>query len=259
VSGPGGTDTLNLFGYITVSNALPPVITAGLTVTSALLQVGSVAVVVAGDTNVFSVEATDPDPLSYQWSFGDSVTNAWSPSSAAEHAYADCGSYDAGVTVSNECAATTSNFTVAVACQLSITKLQAKLNFARTNADICIVQGRFDLPAECSFSNKLATLDIGGAKLSFALDSKGRGRNGLSTFSKPTYNKKTGRWTLKATLKNGSWQTAWAGYSMINSNIPRPGVLVSELPVIFVLDTEAFVGTTNLHYTATQGKSGTAK
>jgi hypothetical protein len=90
------------------------------------------------------------------------------------------------------------------------------------------------------------------------LDSKGRGRNGLSTFSKPTYNKKTGRWTLKATLKNGSWQTEWADYSMINSNIPRP-VLVTNLPVIFVLDAEAFMGTTNLHYTATQGKSGTAK
>ena len=253
------TVDISAAGYVKLTaKAPPPVITTGLTVTNALLQVGSVAVVVAGDTNVFSVEATDPDPLSYQWSFGDGVTNAWSASSAAEHAYTNCGPYDASVTVSNEWAATSSNFTVAVACQLDITKLQAKLNFARTNADSCTVQGRFDLPAKCSFSNKLATLDIGGAKLSFGLDSKGRGRNGLSTFSKPTYNKKTGRWTLKATLKNGSWQTAWADYSMINSNIPRP-VVVTNFPVILVLDTEAFMGTTNLHYTATQGKSGTAK
>ena len=95
--------------------------------------------------------------------------------------------------------------------------------------------------------------------MSFTLGSKGSGRNGLSTFSKPTYNKKTGLWTFNATLKNGSWQTPWADYSMINSNIPKPGVLVTNFPVILLLDTEAFMGTTNLHYTAKQGKSGTAK
>ena len=66
-------------------------------------------------------------------------------------------------------------------------------------------------------------------------------------------------WMLKATLKNGSWQRPWAEYSMINSNIPKPGVLVPDLPAIFLLDTEAFMGTTNLHYTATQNKTGTAK
>jgi pectate lyase len=263
VSGPAGTNTLNRIGYITVTNALPPVITAGLTVTNAPLQVGSVAVVVAGDTNVFSVVATNLEPgtLSYQWSFGDGVTNAWSSSGTAEHAYSttNCGPYVASVTVSNGQASISSNFTVTVACQLNITKLQPKLNFAKTNADRCTVRGAFDLPAGYSFSNKLATLDIGGAEVSFTLDSKGRGRNGLSTFSKPTYNRKTSLWTLNATLKNGSWRTPWAAYSMINSNIPKPGALVTNMPVIFLLDTEAFMGTTNLHYTAKQGKSGTAK
>jgi hypothetical protein len=46
---------------------------------------------------------------------------------------------------------------------------------------------------------------------------------------------------------------------MINSNISKPPVLVSDLPVILLLDGEAFMATTNLHYTAKQGKSGTAK
>jgi T5SS/PEP-CTERM-associated repeat protein/autotransporter-associated beta strand protein len=268
-----GTTPTSSFGYAIDTNTagvvkldviLPPVITAGLTVTNGVLQVGSVAVVVAGDTNVFSVGATDPHPLSYQWSFGDGTTNAWSPSSTAEHAYTtNCGPYDASVTVSNGWAATSSNLTVSVACQLNITKLQATLNFAKTNADRCTVKGAFDPPADYtnaySFAGKLATLDIGGADVSFTLGSKGSGRNGLSTFSKPTYNKKTGLWTFNATLKNGSWRTPWAAYSMINSNIPKPGALVTNLPVIFLLDTEAFMGTTNLHYTAKQGKSGTAK
>jgi hypothetical protein len=34
---------------------------------------------------------------------------------------------------------------------------------------------------------------------------------------------------------------------------------VSDLPVILLLNTEAFMATTNLHYTATQDKSGAAK
>ena len=163
------------------------------------------------------------------------------------------------MTVTDGQASTSSNFTVTVACQLNITKLQAKLNFAKANADSCTVKGTFDLPADYSFADKLATLEVGDVEVSFTLGSKGSGRTGLSTFKKPTYNKKTGLWMFSATLKNGSWQTAWAEYSMINSNIPKPGVPVTDLPVIFVLDTEAFMGTTNLHYTAKQGKSGTAK
>ena len=75
----------------------------------------------------------------------------------------------------------------------------------------------------------------------------------------PTFNKKAGKWKLNASFKNGFWQTDWANYSMVNSNISKPPVLVSDLPVILLLDNEVFMATTNLHYTAKQGKSGTAK
>jgi len=93
VFGPVGTNTLSRLSYITIGNA-PPVITAGATVSNAALQVGNVIVVVAGDTNTFNVGATDPEgnPLNYQWSFGDGVTNAWSPSNTVDHAYTtNCG------------------------------------------------------------------------------------------------------------------------------------------------------------------------
>ena len=261
VIGPLGTDTLSQAGYIRVTHPLP-VINGGLSVTNAALQIGNVAVVVAGDTNVFTVGATDTNGflLSYQWLFGDGTTNDWSSTNTAEHAYTtNCGPYNASVTISNGETMVTSNFTIVVACQLNNFKVRPKLNFAKTNADSCAVKGAFDLPADYSFTNKLATLDIGGAEVSFTLPSKGSARNGRSTFSKPKYSKKTGLWTFKATLKNGSWRTPWADYSMINSNILKPGALVSDLPVILLLDTEAFMGTTNLHYTAKQGKSGTAK
>ena len=241
-----------------------PVIVSAPVVTNALLQVGGVAVVLAGDTNVFNVGATnlDSSPLSYQWSFGDGVTNAWSSWSTAEHAYStnNCVPYAARVTVSNGQVAISSNLTVTVACQLNITKLQLKLNFAKTNADSCTVKGWFE-PSDANYrlSNRLATLDIGGAEVSFSLGSKGSGRNDLSMFRKPTYHRGHTNWTVRATFRNGSWQTPWADYGMISSNIPESGVLVTNFPVILILDTEAFVGTTNLQYTAKSGKTGTAR
>jgi T5SS/PEP-CTERM-associated repeat protein len=257
------TVDISTTGYVKLTAEPPPapVITTGLTVTNAVLQVGNVAVVVAGDTNVFSVVATNlgPSTLSYQWSFGDGVTNAWSSSGAAEHAYTNCGPYTASVTISNGWAVTTSNFTVTVACELDIASLRPKLNFAKTNADSCTVKGGFDLPSDYDFAGKLATLDIGGTNVSFTLDNKGKWHDSLSTFNKPTYKKKTGLWTLNAKLKNGSLQSSWAMYGMTNSTILKPGVLVTNFPVILLLDTEAFMGTTNLHYTAKHDKSGSAK
>jgi len=251
-----------VFSSGSASTNLPPVITAGPTVTNAALQVGNVAVVVAGDTNVFSVAATDPNnnPLSYQWSFGDGVTSAWSPSDAVEHVYTtNCGPYTASITISNGSASVTSNFTIVVACQLNVTKLAPKLNFAKTNSDSCTITGTFDLPANTSFTGMVATVDIGGGSLTFTLPGKGTALNGRSRFNKPTFNKRTGLWTLNATFNNGFWQTDWANYGMTNATILKPGALVSDLPVILLLDTEAFMATTNLHYTAKQGKSGSAK
>jgi PKD repeat protein len=261
VTGPAGTKTLTYTGYITITPA-PPMITTGVTAANAALQVGNLILVVAGDTNLFSVGATDSGggTLGYQWSFGDGVTNAWSATNTVAHAYTtNCGPYTASVTISNGSASVTSNFTVAVACQLHLFKLAPKLNFTKTNADSCTVVGAFEPPAGVNFAGKLATLNIGGAQLSFTLPARGRALNGLSSFTTPSLNKRTGLWSLKATFKNGSWQAPWANYSMIDSNIPKPGLLVNDLPVILVLDTEAFMATTNLHYSAIQGKSGTAK
>jgi hypothetical protein len=240
----------------------PPQITAGLSVTNALLQVGTTAVVLVDETNVFSVSATDidGDSLGYQWVFGDGdSTNT--AIDTVEHAYTnECGPYHASVTVSDGQASTNSDLVVTAACEMQITKLQVKLDFAKTNSDSCTVDGTFALPADYSFSNKLATLDIGGAEVSFTLPSKGGSAlNGQNSLSKPSYNKKTGLWTLKASFKNGFWQTEWADYGMIDSNIPNPGVLVTNFPVILVVDPEAFMGTANLHYTAKSGKAGAGK
>jgi PKD repeat protein len=262
VFGPAGTNTLKRDAFIPVSNPQAPVILAAPTVTTASLQFGNELVIVAGDTNVFTVVAMDPggNPLNYQWSFGDGVTNDWSLSGTAQHVYTtNCGSYAASVAVSNAWSAISGNLTVTVACQLNITKLQPKLNFVTSYADSCLVKGQFDLPSNYSFSGKVATLNIGGAQVSFPLDNLGRGHNGSSTFNKPSYNKKTGLWTFNASLRSGSWQAPWATYGMANLDATKPGVMVNDLPVILLLDSEAFLATTNLQYTATQNVTGTAK
>ncbi len=145
--------TLTVFGYgglsmtnLIVHAVLAPtnqalLIVSAPVVTNALLNIPNVSVVMVGETNVFNVGATGPvgQPLSYQWQFGDDVTNAESSLSTALHVYAttNCGPATASVTVSAGGASITSNLTVAVACQLAVTKLQAKLNFAKANSDSC--------------------------------------------------------------------------------------------------------------------------
>jgi len=256
------TQTVHAVLDTTIHTNHPPQITTGLWVTNALLQVGSTAVVLVDDTNVFAVSATDADgdTLQYQWIFGDG-DNTNTTTTTVEHVYTnECGPYHTSVTVSDGQASTNSDLVVAVACQMQITKLQIKLNFATTNADSCTVQGAFDLPANYDFANKVVTLDVGGAEVAFTLPSKaGTARSDSSTFAKPSYNKKTGLWKFSAMLKNGFWQTDWADYGMISSNVPNPGMLITNFPVIVVVDTEAFGQTATLHYTAKSGKSGAAK
>jgi len=261
VTGPAGTNTLTQSGCITTTPALPK-ITSGVTTPNAVLQVGNVILVVAGETNVFSVGATSQEggTLSYQWSFGDGTTSDFLTTNSVEHAYTnECGPYEASVTISNGLAATTSNFDVMVACQLGLKEVQPKLDFARTNADGCALVGSFPAPSNTVFAGQVATLDIGGASLTFTFPLKGNAVNGRNSFDKPTYDKSSKVWKLKATFKDGSWQAPWADYGMINSNIPKPGVLVTNLPVILLLDTDGFMATTNLHYTAKEHKSGEAR
>lgn len=242
----------------------PPQIGTIPTVTNALLQVGNVAAVLFGETNVFTVTATDADgdPLTYFWTFGDGTTSgATSPVSTVSHAYTatNCGPYAASVSVSDGLVATSSNLTVTVACELPIASLQTKLNFAKPNADSAKLKATPQLTDCVSLAGKVVTLDIGGAQLAFTLDAKGRGINaqgkGTCRF---THKAKTGVCTFTATLSHGSWANTWATHGLANTTIPKPGTVVT-LPVILLVGDEAFMADKTLNYTAKINKSGTAK
>ncbi len=257
------TATQIVYAVYNPSAAIPaPVITASPSVSNAMLQVGNMAVVVAGDPVVLSVGAMDPNrqALNYTWAFGDGGGSGPSSASTAGYAYAGaCGPYTGSVVVDDGTYSNRAGFTVSVACQLQSPKLQGSLNFARTNADSCVLQGKLDLPADYAFSGKQVTAYVGGEVASFTLNNKGQAHASSLVFNKPVYSRKTGLWTFNLTLKNRDLQTAWASYGMLNQNVPSPGTLIDELPAILVIDDQSFMETMNVHYIARQSKSATIK
>ena len=246
---------------LTPPPASRPQITQAPAVANPLLQLGNQSVVEAGATNLFAVAATDPNgaPLSYSWSFGDGTTSPASSESTAKHVYGlgNCGPYTASVTVSNPTAATVSNLTVTVACQLKITKLQAAVNFAKANSDSSSLSGTVDLGMGFNPANQLVTVDIGGVRVPFSLDAKGSSRGAYGS-CKLTYNKKTGMGAVTVALSKGSWQGPLAGAGLVNITTPKTGVLVT-VPVSLLIGQEAFLAEKSLTYKATHNKSGTAK
>jgi hypothetical protein len=256
--GPAGTDTLTRLAYIVATNA-SPLITSGVTASNALLEAGGVTVVVGGQTNVFSIGATDPgnNPLNFQWSFGDGTTNAWASTNIAEHVYTNCGPFDVEVTVSNNFLAVSSNFTVVVACEMQVTKLQAKLNFKKSDADKFNLTAIVELPDGFDPSGKSVSVNVAGAQATFALDANGKGANAQGT-CKLSFNSKTNDWTLKVSQKKGDWQTPWAATGLIDDDVPKPGDAVT-LPVVVLVGDEGFAADEPMVYVAKEGKSGTAK
>ena len=238
-------------------------------ITNALLGVGNQFVIVVGETNVFTVSATDSvdnSRLRYQWSFGDGVTSAWSAAAVATHVYAtnNCGSYTASVTVSNDQSAVSSNLSVSAACQLTITKLQVGVSFIKTNADTGALTAKVVLPGVTNviqLTHGPLLVDIGNAQVPFTLDSKGRDVNAFGTcrlaYTKPTKTK-LGYWTATIALSKGDWRATWAVFGLDNATHKSPGISVI-LPVAVVIGTEAFAAEKQLHYIATPNKTGTAK
>ena len=251
----------------TVLPAVPAVITFGPAVTNAFLHYGGRTVLVPGETNIFVVGATGPEGvvLSYQWQFGDGITNAPSPLNSATHIYSDtnCGPYLASVTVQAGVTAISSNLPVVVACDfLAISKLQVGLNFAKINSDTVSLKVKLALPGVTNLTQLTGlpvVVDIGDAQVPFTLDKKGHGigPNGSCMLVPTKATKKgPGYWTATLTLSKGNWRNAWGVYGL--NNATHKAVLVN-LPVVLIIGDEAFAAYPALHYTSTYKKTGTAK
>jgi|GEM_PF-372783 len=246
----------------------PPVITLVPFVTNALFIISNRTVVVAGETNVFNVAAQHAagNALTYQWTYGDGDTSAWSAVTLATHAYgsSNCGPYLASVQVSDGPLSVRSNLTVIAACELTITKLTISLNFARSNADSLSLKSRLNLPGITNLIQLMGipvVVDVGDVQAFFTLNAKGRGVGANGTcvlaYTKPT-KKLPGYWTATITRHKGAWRIPLAAHGLTNEPINKPGRIVT-LPVAVLIGNEAFAVVPTLHYTATLGKTGTAK
>ena len=261
VSNACGTATSSAAALTVIDTTGAPVITAGPTVTNPLLQVGNLAVVDAGAASWLRVDAASSGGvLSYRWTFGDGTVSGWLSTNITSHNYGvptDCGADAASVTVSDGTDSTSTNLTVAIAYELNVTKLQAKLNFAKPDSDSCSLTATFATCPGFDAANKTVIVEIGGAQVSFELDDRGRGRTGPHT-CRVTYSNSAGLWTFTAKLKSGAWQTSWDSHGLRNAMIAKPGVTVT-LPVVLVVGDAAFAGDPQLSYTAKAKKSGLAR
>ena len=261
----GATYTAN---FASVFTGTAPVIVSSPVITNALLVLNYQFVVAVGETNVFSVGATDPvdeSLLRYRWNFGDGQTSAWSAVAMATHVYAtNCGPYTASVTVSNTQVAISSNLNASVACLLPITKLQLGVSFSKTNADSGSLTATLTLPGITNLTQltgPTVLVDIGNVQIPFTLDTKGRSVSAAGTcrltYTKPTKTK-PGFWTVTIALSKGTWRATWAAFGLDNATHKSPGASVA-LPVVVLVGAEAFAAEPSLHYIATLNKTGTAK
>ena len=242
-----------------------PVIVTPPVITNSLLVIRHQFMVVAGETNVFTVGAADPvddNLLRYRWSFGDATNSDWSASASATHVYPtnNCGPYTANVTVSNLESAVSSNLNVSVACQLPLTKLQLGLNFAKTTADSCALIAKLDLVGITNITQLTEVLvDVADAQVPFTLNSTGRGTNATGNcrmvYTKPTKTK-PGFWTLTVALRKGTWASQWGAYGLTNATINLP---VVTLPVGVLIGKDGFATEKQLNYRAVINQTGTAK
>jgi len=237
----------------------PPQITAGLWVTNALLSVTNTSLVMVDATNIFTVTASDSDGnlLSYHWDFGDGRSGNSSVDTVGHIYTNDCGPYSASVTVSDGQVSTNSDRTVIVACQMEITKLLAKVNFKKTNADSCNLVAKIALPTDFATDGKSVSVDIGGADSSFTLNTKGKGLNAQGNCLLK-FNKKTGLWKATVNLRKANLQDFWADEGLINTTTGKTGIYVTVTSALLVND-EGFAADRTLRYKANFGKTGTAK
>jgi hypothetical protein len=243
---------------VTQSNQAPAIVSSPI-ITNALLSVSGIAVVTVDQTNVFVVAAADADhdTLSYQWGFGDGPMGGWSSASSALHVYeTNCTSYTASVNVSDGDLVTTGSVEVAVAWAMNATKVQARLNFAKARTDSCSIVASFDPCDGFTPVGKKVLLDVAGARDTYTLDGKGRGRGTYGT-CRLAFNSKLGVWTVKVKLSKGSWRDQWSQHGLVNETHLKPGIGVT-LPVVLLIGTDAFAAEPLLTYTSTTNKSGRA-
>ena len=143
------------------------------------------------------------------------------------------------------------------------------MNFTKLSNDTCSLAATLDLGDFTPTNQTSVIVDIAGAQQSFTLDSRGRGilylhnsngrAIGVLGTCRLTYNKRTLRWTVAATMSKGTWRDPWDVVGMHNTNILVRANSHVTLPVEVLIGSEAFAAEPQLQYTAVKNRTGTAK
>ncbi|MCG3148782.1 MAG: hypothetical protein PCFJNLEI_02229 [Verrucomicrobiae bacterium] len=217
-------------------------------------EVAGLPIVVAGDPTTFRFKGTTlpSGSTTYQWNFGDSNTSTLGQPT---HAYADCGTYRVAASRNDSLGTQIANRNISIPCQMEIPLLQLKSDFARPSADSAKLTAILPLDPKFIPEGQPLSLSIGNNIVSFTLDAKGRAASPAGR-CRLTFNQTTQTWQLVISLNKSTWQDAWTNFGM--TNVTNPGSTI-KMPVIVVVNNEAFAAEKLLTYVAAINTFGSAK
>lgn len=171
-----------------------------------------------GEDITFTMTAVDPDDdlLTYTWDFGDGNQAV---GGTVNHAYAQSGTYQATVTVSDALLSVTREVAVRVSEPLGVEKFQTKVFFMKTGSDKAMAKGFIDLPLGTTTLGANVVVDLAGSAVSFVLDGKGKGVSGLHKMKlKIKKSFAGGAVPFKVQFKGALWDS-WKDEGMDNTTV----------------------------------------
>jgi PKD repeat protein len=145
---------------------------------------------------------------------------------------------------------------------MSLQKAAGNASFVSSGRDACSVSGTIpELPALFDPTGKVLTLNVGGAKVAFTLDARGKARSNNGSIAlvlKPSVRNKTtkqleflgGPVAFKAQLKNGTWAPDWADEGM-NPAVTETGTISMVIDVL--LNGKVYTTTADVSYNSKAG------
>lgn len=189
--------------------------------------------------------------------------------STMSHTYALPGIYPVTVTISNGVNSTVETFPVLVndpsvttdASQFAVSKTALKFTFDKQKADSLSMSGTLPVPVGLAPNGKILTVIFGGHQSQFTLNAKGQGLKGGESIKlsgklskKDAYSASSVK--FQYTVKDGNLFSSLFSWGFSNATVKNQAITV---PVEIDLNNECYQASAILTYTATNGKTGSAK
>jgi hypothetical protein len=284
------------FGNVISNDAVlkintPPAIASGPTATPNPGAVGQPVSFIASATDA------EGDTVSYVWNFGDGATGG---GASASHTYNAAGTFTVTLTASDGVSASTAQFNLVVnddggdggvrpvdsdgdgvgdaqeiadgtdplnplsfkTLPMAVLKLSGSVKFSTATADSVSVSGTImGLPAGFTPKGLALDLNVGGARVSFTLDAKGRAKNDHGTFSMTLKGKRDaatktivfagGDAPFKARLLHGTWSGDWTDEGVTSTDVSKSPMM---LLVTIGLDGKLYGTSASVLYSSKKGK-----